>query len=99
MEIDSALAQTQKRSLTFVDGDEGRVVMTNADSNLPEIEKRRKDETIKLSLNWLTLIHWASFNEELDCVQLHRIRANKGLRELRIGCMHQEKQYLELLYG
>ena len=48
MEIDSALAQTQKRSPTFVDGDEGRVVMTNADSDLPEIEKKRKDETTKL---------------------------------------------------
>ena len=43
MEIDSALAQTQKRSPTFVDGDEGRVVMTNADY-LPEIEIRRKDK-------------------------------------------------------
>ena len=60
MEIDSALAQTQKRSPTFVDGDEGRVVMTNADSDLPEIEKRGK---MKLP-NWsgnrtpdLTLIY------------------------------------------
>ena len=43
-DIDSALGQTQKRSPTFVDGDEGRVVMTNTENNLPEIEKRRKDE-------------------------------------------------------
>ena len=62
MEIDSALAQTQKRSPTFVDGDEGRVVMTNAD---PTAICRKSKKRGKMKLpNWsgnrtpeLTLIY------------------------------------------